>query len=230
MTADLWYAMPALTGRRIRLEPLTIEHAPGYLAAAGTAEESADIFRWQSPPGGALGRPVTVDDARHHITSALAARARGTRLPYAQIDVATGQFAGTTSFADPEPGLRALTIGYTWLGRRWWGTGANAEAKLLMLTFAFETLRAVRVVLVTDVRNERAQAAIERLGAVREGLLRKHRRRADGSWRDTVVYAIVDDDWPAAKHDLTARLAGTAGGATPGPAAAGAGHPWTPGP
>lgn len=204
---NLWYSLPTLTGQQIRLEPLTVEHAPGYLAATGTAEESADIFRWQSAPSGPIGQPATVDDARRHITSALAARARGTRLPYAQIDVPTGRFAGTTSFADPDPGLRALTIGYTWLGRRWWGTGANAEAKLLMLTFAFETLRAVRVVLVTDVRNVRAQAAIERLGAVREGLLRKHRRRADGSWRDTVTYAMVDDDWPAAKHALTARLA-----------------------
>lgn len=202
---DLWYSMPALTGRAIRLEPLTVEHAPGYLEATGTAEESADIFRWQSPPGGALGTPVTVQDARRHITAALAARARGTRLPYAQIDVATGRFAGTTSFADPDPGLRALTIGYTWLGRRWQGTGANAEAKLLMLTFAFETLEAVRVTLVTDIRNVRAQAAIERLGAAREGVLRKHRRRADGSWRDTVIYALVDDDWAAAKQRLAAR-------------------------
>ena len=166
---DLWYAMPALTGTTIRLEPLTVEHAPGYLAAAGSAEESAEIFRWQSPPGGALGPPATVDDARRHITAALAARARGTRLPYAQIEVATGRFAGTTSFADPDPKLRSMTIGYTWLGRQWWGGGANAEAKLLMLTFAFETLGAVRVTLVTDIRNARAQAAIERLGAVREG-------------------------------------------------------------
>jgi RimJ/RimL family protein N-acetyltransferase len=128
-------------------------------------------------------------------------------LPYAQVDVATGRFAGTTSFADPDPRLRSLTIGYTWLGRQWWGNGMNAEAKLLMLTFAFEVLGAVRVTLVTDIRNQRAQHAIERLGAVREGLLRKHRRRSDGSWRDTVLYGIVDDDWPQVKQGLTARLA-----------------------
>jgi RimJ/RimL family protein N-acetyltransferase len=97
--------------------------------------------------------------------------------------------------------------GYTWLGRRWWGNGMNAEAKLLMLTFAFEVLGAVRITLVTDIRNQRAQHAIERLGAVREGLLRKHRRRSDGSWRDTVRYGIVDDDWPQVKQGLTARLA-----------------------
>lgn len=182
------------------------EQAADYLAAAGSGEEADDIFRWQSPPGGALARPVTVEDARAHVVAALAARARGLRLPYAQIDTATGRFAGTTSFADPDPVLRTLTIGYTWLGRQWWGTGANAEAKLLMLTFAFEALGAVRVALVTDVRNQRAQAAIERLGAAREGTLRKHRRRTDGSWRDTAIYAIVDDDWPQVKNDLNRRL------------------------
>jgi RimJ/RimL family protein N-acetyltransferase len=202
----LWYAMPTLTGHGVRLEPLTLEHAPGYLAAAGGPEQAAEIFRWQSPPGGALAYPVTVEYARRHITAALTARARGVRLPYAQIDTATGEFAGTTSFADPDPALRNVTIGYTWLGQRWWHSGANAGAKLLMMTFAFETLGAVRVVWVTDILNLRAQAAIERLGAPREGVLRKHRRRFDGSWRDTVMYAMVDDDWPAAKRQLLARL------------------------
>jgi N-acetyltransferase len=202
----LWYATPVLTGHRVRLEPLTIEHAPGYLAAAGTPTQSAEIFRWQSPPGGALAAPVTVDDAARHVTAALAARARGQRFPYAQIDARTGGFAGTTSLADPDPVQRSVTIGYTWLGQRWWGTGVNVEAKLLLMAFAFETLGAVRVTWVTDVNNTRAQAAIERLGAVREGVLRKHRRRADGSWRDTILYAMLDDDWPAAKQALTARL------------------------
>ncbi|WP_433041839.1 GNAT family N-acetyltransferase [Dactylosporangium sp. CS-033363] len=86
------------------------------------------------------------------------------------------------------------------------GQRVNAEAKLLLLTYAFETLEAVRVALVTDVRNERSQRAIERLGATREGVLRKHRRRADGSWRDTVVYAVLDDDWPQIRGALQARL------------------------
>ncbi|MFC4072032.1 GNAT family N-acetyltransferase [Actinoplanes subglobosus] len=205
---DLWFAMPALTGRLVRLEPLTLDHAAGYLAAAGTAEQSAEIFRWQSPPGGALQCPVTVRDAERHITAALAGRARGSRLPYAQIEIAGGRFAGTTSFAEPDPRLRTVMIGYSWLGQRWWGGGINAEAKLLMLAFAFETLGAVRVPLVTDIRNVRAQSAIERLGARREGVLRKHRRRADGSWRDTVLYAIVDDDWPLLRQRLESRLRG----------------------
>jgi len=101
---------------------------------------------------------------------------------------------------------RSVTIGYTWLGQRWWGAGVNAEAKLLLMTYAFDQLGTVRVVWVTDIRNSRAQAAIARLGAVREGVLRKHRRRADGSWRDTVVYSILADEWPTVRTRLEHRL------------------------
>jgi RimJ/RimL family protein N-acetyltransferase len=203
---DLWWAMPVLAGQLIRLEPLALEHAPGYLAAAGTGEAAAEVFRWMSPPGGAVAQPVTLEDATRHIVAALDARDRGARLPYAQIDAATGEFAGTTSFYEVTPALRALSIGHTWLGQRWWRTGINTESKLLMMTFAFESLGAVRVVWHTDIFNIRSQAAIERLGAAREGVLRKHRLRYDGSWRDTVQYAMVDDDWPAAKAALAARL------------------------
>ena len=165
------------------------------------------MFRWLNPPGGALAEPGTVEDATRHIADALAGRAHGTRLPYAQIDAATGEFAGTTSFYEVSPAQRSLGIGHTWLGQRWWRAGHNTESKLLMMSYAFETLGAVRVVWHTDINNTRSQAAIERLGAMREGVLRKHRVRWDGSWRDTVQYAMVDDDWPAAKAALTARLA-----------------------
>jgi N-acetyltransferase len=201
-----WFAMPALTGDKVRLVPLALAHAPGYLAAAGDADQRQEVFRWQSPPTGGLQAPATVEDAERHIAAALLARARGRRLPYAQLDAATGQFAGTTSFAEPDPVQRTLWIGYTWLGQQWWRTGMNVESKLLMMTFAFEELGAVRVVWYTDIRNTRSQAAIEGLGATREGVLRKHRQRADGSWRDTVQYAMVDDDWPAAKERLITRL------------------------
>ena len=204
---DSWYELPVLAGRLIRLEPLAMAHAPGYLAAAGRGEEAAEVFRWLSPPGGALAQPATLDDAAGHIAAALAARDRRTRLPYAQFDAVTGEFAGTTSFYEVNPVQRAVGIGHTWLGQRWWRTGHNTEAKLLMLSHAFGTLGAVRVVWHTDIRNTRSQASIERLGAVREGVLRKHRRRWDGSWRDTVQYAMVDDDWPAARTALAARLA-----------------------
>jgi RimJ/RimL family protein N-acetyltransferase len=203
---DDWYTLPVLAGRLVRLEPLTVEHAAGYLAAAGTGEDAAEVFRWLSPPGGALREPVTIQDAHRHVAAALAARARGQRFPYAQIDAATERFAGTTSYYEVDPASRSLAIGHTWLGKPWWRTGHNTESKFLLLQHAFDTLGAARVVLHTDIYNERSQRAIERLGATREGVLRKHRIRWDGSWRDTIQYAMTDDDWPAARARLTARL------------------------
>jgi RimJ/RimL family protein N-acetyltransferase len=198
---DDWYAMPVLTGRLIRLEPLAYEHAAGYLAAAGP--DADEVFRWLSP-----APPRTLDDARAHIAAALAARARGVRFAYAQFDAVTGEFAGTSSYYEVDPAVRTLGIGHTWLGTRWWRTGHNTESKLLMLGHAFDTLGAARVVWHTDINNTRSQAAIARLGATREGELRKHRIRRDGSWRTTVQYSMTDDDWPAARAFLTKRLAG----------------------
>ncbi|MFN2519304.1 MAG: GNAT family N-acetyltransferase [Jatrophihabitantaceae bacterium] len=199
---DLWYALPILSGTFIRLEPLAVEHAPGYLAAAGPAHDAAEGFRWMHP-----SEPHTRADAERDILIALAARARGERFAYAQVDARTGEFAGSTSYYEVNPALRAIAIGHTWLGRRWWRTGHNTESKLLMLTHAFDVLGAARVVLHTDLKNTRAQDAIARLGATREGVLRKHRIRRDGSWRDSVQYALIDDDWPAIRARLTDRLA-----------------------
>lgn len=200
--ADLWYALPVLSGRLIRLEPLALEHGPGYLAAAGEGPDAAEVFRWMLP-----SEPHTRADAERDILIALAGRARGERFPYAQVDARTGEFAGSTSYYDVNPALRAIAIGHTWLGSRWWRTGHNTESKLLMLTHAFDALGAARVVLHTDLRNTRAQDAIARLGATREGVLRKHRIRRDGSWRDSVQYALVEDDWPPVRDRLTDRLA-----------------------
>ncbi|HEY3630519.1 MAG TPA: GNAT family protein [Jatrophihabitantaceae bacterium] len=197
---DLWYALPVLTGTKIRLEPLAVEHAEGYLAAS--EPHGDEVFRWL-----AVRAPKSVDDARDQILAALGGRARGERFAYAQLDAATGEFAGTTSYYEVIPELRTLGIGHTWLGRRWWRTGHNTESKLLMMSHAFDTLGAARVVWHTDIYNERSQAAIERLGATKEGVLRKHKIRKDGSWRDTVQYAMTDDDWPAAKARLIERLA-----------------------
>jgi N-acetyltransferase len=199
--ADGWYELPVLAGGLVRLEPLAAEHAVGYLAAAGTGDDADEVFRWMSvyPPRG-------LEDAAEQIEAALAARARGERFAYAQFDVATGVFAGTSSYYDVVPSLRTIAIGHTWLGKRWWRTGHNTESKLLMLTHAFDTLGAARVVWHTDIHNERSQAAIARLGATREGELRKHRIRRDGSWRTTVQYSMTDDDWPAARSFLIERL------------------------
>jgi N-acetyltransferase len=199
--------MPVLSGRLVRLEPIALEHAAGYLAAAGTGADAEDVFRWVTTVGSAsTGAPRTIDDARADVAAALAARARGERFSYAQFDAATGEFAGTSSYYDIVPALRTIAIGHTWLGKRWWRTGHNTESKLLMLTHAFETLGAARVVWHTDLHNERSQAAIARLGATREAELRKHKIRRDGSWRTTVQYSMTDDDWPAARDCLAKRL------------------------
>jgi N-acetyltransferase len=195
-TTDLWYALPVLVGHKIRLEPLAVEHAEGYLQAC--EPDGEEVFRWL-----ASRPPKSVDDARDQILAALAGRARGERLAYAQIDTQTGEFAGTTSYYGVDPALRTISIGHTWLGRRWWRTGHNTESKLLLMSHAFDTLGAARVVWHTDIHNARSQAAIERLGATKEGVLRKHRIRKDGSWRDSVQYAMTDDDWPAARARLT---------------------------
>lgn len=199
---DRWYTLPVLSGRFVRLEPLAIEHAAGYLAALGGDEDAAEVFRWLTARA-----PRTAADAEEQVAAALAARAQGVRLPYAQLDADTGEVIGTTSLYEVNPDARALAIGFTWLGRPWWRTAANTESKLLLLTYAFETLGAARVVWHTDIFNTRSQNAIERLGAEREGVLRKHRIRPDGSWRDTVQYAMTDDDWPAACDRLAKRLA-----------------------
>jgi RimJ/RimL family protein N-acetyltransferase len=204
---DLWFAMPLLTGRLVRLEPLALEHARGYRAAAGGPEDAEEVFRWLNPAGGGPTAPQTLAEAASHIVGALAQRARGERLPYAQIDVATGDFVGTTSLYDIVPAQRTVAIGHTWIGKRWWRTGINTESKLLLLTYAFDALGAVRVVWHTDARNARSQDAIDRLGATKEGILRKHKLRRDGTWRDTVQYSMTDEDWPAARAALAARLA-----------------------
>jgi RimJ/RimL family protein N-acetyltransferase len=130
------------------------------------------------------------------------------RVPYVQKSTATGEVVGTTSYYSIDPEHRSIAIGYTMLGRPWWRTPFNTEAKLLLMRRAFDGLRAARVEWHTDVRNERSQRAIERLGAVREGVLRRHRRRPDGSWRDTVLYSMTEEEWPVARDRLTARLAG----------------------
>lgn len=195
-----WYTLPVLTGERIRLEPLAIEHSAGYFAAS--RDDAEEVFRWLTVPA-----PPDEDAASEQIASALMARAAGERLAYAQIDAVTGEFAGTTSFYEVYPAVRALGIGHTWLGRRWWRTGHNTESKLLMMSHAFDALGAARVVWHTDIYNARSQAAIERLGATREGVIRNHRIRKDGTWRDSVQYSMTDEEWPEARDWLRGRLA-----------------------
>ncbi|MCL3817704.1 GNAT family N-acetyltransferase [Aeromicrobium wangtongii] len=183
-----------LTGRLVRLEPLTPEHAEGVLAAA----DSDEVFRWLS-----FERPRDLAAARALVDRYLGDPAL---VAWAQIDTATGRVAGLTTFYDVDATLRTVAIGFTWLGSAHWRTGLNTESKLLLLTRAFDDLGCVRVVWHTDIFNQRSQAAIARLGAQREGVLRKHRIRRDGTWRDTVQFSMIDDEWPAARAALHSRL------------------------
>ena len=201
-----WLEPVPVAGRHVRLEPLGTEHVDGLLAAGADPE----VWRWLS-----IRQPRTRDEMAQIVSDALHAGSRGERVTWVQIDQATGAVAGTTSYYDvvPTP-RRQLAIGWTWLGRPWWRTALNTEAKLLLLERAFDTLGALRVAWHTDLRNERSQAAIARLGAVREGVLRHDRIRPDGTLRDTVVYSMTADEWPAAAARLRARLGRQTTGAT----------------
>ena len=193
-----WLSPRQLVGQHLILTPLVEEDASDYLAALGDPESARRVTEHLS-----VGSPAHVDDVRALIAQAVAAP---DRLGYAQRLRATGEFVGTTSFYDLDPRLRALAIGHTWIAERFWRTGVNTESKLLMLTRAFDGLGAERVVWHTDIRNLRSQAAIERLGALREGVLRHHRIRRDGSWRDTVQYSMLASEWPEARDRLEAAL------------------------
>ncbi len=189
-----WLTAAELTGPRLRLDALTPGDAEGFVAALGDADSAAAVTQHLS-----YAPPASVDQARVLIEQAVADPGR---VPYAQRLRATGELVGTTSFYDIDSTNRAIAIGHTWLAQPYWRTGLNSESKLLMLRYAFDRLGAERVVWHTDIRNTRSQAAIERLGAVKEGVLRHHRIRRDGSWRDTVTYAMLGEEWPAAKRKL----------------------------
>ena len=194
VVTDAWKHRPTLSGDRVRLEPLDAEHAQGLFDAGSDPE----IWTWL-----AVRRPVDVEGMRAIIDKSLADESR---LAWAQVDAATGEVAGTTSFYQIDSSHRILSIGHTWIGKRWQRTPLNSEAKLLMLRHAFEELGANRVSLETDIRNEASQRANERLGARREGVLRAHRVRPDGTLRDTVVYSVITQEWPALEEMLVKRL------------------------
>ncbi|MCX0244742.1 GNAT family N-acetyltransferase [Streptomyces drozdowiczii] len=184
-----------LTGRHVRVEPLATAHLDDLFAAGGDDDE---VWRW-------LGGPVP--RTRQDMEAALAAMlANASYVPFAVVHRATGRAIGWTSFLDIDVEHERLEIGSTWYGRAYWRTAVNTETKLLLLTHAFEDLGMGRVQLKTDHLNERSQKAIARLGARHEGVLRRHRRRPDGSWRDTVYFSLLADEWPEAKARLAERL------------------------
>lgn len=187
-----------LEGRAVRLEPLTEAHVPA-LAAAGDDER---IWRWT-----VYGQVRGEAAMRAWVRDRLAEQAAGTDLPFAVVHRATGQVIGATRYLDIQPAHDKLEIGGTWYALVHQRTAVNTECKYLLLRQAFEVWGCVRVQFKTDLRNQPSQRAIERLGAVREGVLRKHMRLPDGLYRDSVYYSVVDTEWPAVRARLQAFLA-----------------------
>ena len=185
-----------LKGRHVTLEPLDERHAAGLFDAMRD-EEVCRYLAW--PP------PTALDDTHALIRDARELMARGQCVAFAQIWNATGLTIGSTRLLDIRPKDRQVEIGSTFLARPYWRTPANTEAKYLLLRHCFESAGCVRVALKTDGRNTRSQTAIERLGAVREGVLRKH-MNVRGYQRDTVYFSILEGEWPAVKARLEARL------------------------
>lgn len=192
-----WHVAAPLAGRHVRLEQMEPSHVEGLFAAVAQAEV------WQFLPTVCPARP---EDMAEIVGTALRAQWAGERVPWVQRDPVTGEVLGMTMYHDVDEAGRSLGIGHTILGRRWWRTAVNTESKLLLLERAFDVLGAERVFWYTDIRNERSQRAIARLGATRDGLIRRHRLRPDGTWRDSVIFAMTIDEWPAAAARLRERL------------------------
>ncbi|MGW1770885.1 GNAT family N-acetyltransferase [Streptomyces sp. NPDC002104] len=190
-------ATAELAGDLVRLEPLEPRHHDGLCEAV------RDGSLWELA--------VTIvphpDDVRGFIEDAVEARAQGHQIPYATVDARTGRVIGSTRLMVINTANRRLEIGWTFLAASRQRSGANAEAKLLMLRHAFETMGMNRVELLTDVRNAKSRAAITRLGAQHEGVLRHHMVMRDGWIRDTAVYSITRPEWPEVERGLRARLA-----------------------
>ncbi|HSK89189.1 MAG TPA: GNAT family protein [Anaerolineales bacterium] len=182
-----------LTGKHVRLEPMTEDHVPG-LAEIGVGQTFWDFMLY--------GNMNSIDDMRNWVLDILARAKKGTDLPFVAIHLASGRVAGATRYLNIMPKDRGLEIGGTWYGLEFQRTPVNTACKYLLLHHAFETLGCIRVQLKTDLRNERSQRAIERIGAVKEGVLRNHMILPDGRYRHSVFYSILDTEWPAAKKRL----------------------------
>ena len=190
-----------LTGRVVRLEPLTEAHVPD-LAAVGQ-----DDSLWLYIPYPLVHSEA---DMRAWVRDLLARQAQGTDLPFAVVHQATGRAVGASRYLDIQRANRGLEIGGTWYGRAFQRTAVNTESKYLLLSHAFDGLGYIRVQLKTDLRNERSQRAIERIGAVREGVLRHSMIMPDGHRRNSVYYSILSEEWPGVKARLESLLARTA--------------------
>lgn len=185
-----------LEGAGVRLEPLT----PGHAVALGTAASDGALWElwFTSVPA--------VAETEEYIATAQAGVREGHMLPWAVRELGTDTVVGTTRYHDIVPAIDRVEIGYTWYAARWQRSHVNTACKLLLLGHAFDTLGCAVVGLRTDRFNTRSQRAIEALGARRDGVLRHHQARRDGSVRDSVMYSILCSEWPDVRRNLTARL------------------------
>ena len=186
-----------LEGKIVRLEPLARRHEKGLFEAA----RGERVWRWMPYDAGGSRQ-------RFHawLEDALAASAAGTEAAFATVDAGTGEPVGSTRYLSLRPEHRGLEIGWTWLAPAHWQTGANVEAKLLMLEHAFERLGCLRVEFKTDSRNERSRAALSALPAKFEGIFRKHMLVRGGERRDSAYYSIIDDEWPEVRGNFMRRI------------------------
>ena len=186
-----------LAGRIVRLEPLELEHVP-RLADVGL---DPAIWRWT------IARPTSEADLRDWAETTIRARDAGTELPFVTLEAATGRPIGSSRYLNIVLEHRRLEIGWTWIAPAWQRTGANREAKLLMLGHAFDTLGCRRVEFKTDSRNQPSRTALLGIGAQFEGIFRNHMVMPDGRMRHSAYYSVIDDEWPAVKAGLERSLA-----------------------
>lgn len=185
-----------LEGHGVRLEPLSLDHAAELAEAAGDGDQWKLFFTFVPEP----------DGAEAYVEEALKGYADGHMLPWAVREPVSGQLVGSTRYHDVVASLDRVEIGYTWYRPRWQRTHVNTACKLLLLEHAFETVGCGVVGLRTDGLNLRSQRAIEALGAKKDGVLRHHARRRDGSVRDDAMYSILAAEWPAIRKHLETRL------------------------
>jgi len=186
-----------LAGRKVRLEPLALEHVPRL------AEVALDPAIWQWT----LARPTNEEELRAWAETALAAREAGGEFPFVTLEASTGRPIGSSRYMNIVLEHRRLEIGWTWVAPAWQRTGANREAKLLMLGHAFDALGCRRVEFKTDSLNEPARAARVGIGSTVEGILRNHMVMPGGRMRHSAYYSVIDDDWPSVRDGLERSLA-----------------------
>ena len=183
----------------IRLEVLEERHISEICSEIGLDQE---VFRWLN-----FAPPTSLEDLAKVLRGYIAETKEGDRVAHAVIVKSSGLAVGTTSFIDLNPQHNSLEVGSTFYAKKYWRSFVNTECKILMLTEAFEDRGVERVTIKTDALNERSRAAILRLGATFEGVLRHHMKRADGSWRDSAYFSILRSEWPQVKEGLNAKLA-----------------------